>query len=47
MTTMLGILGFAALFALFAYMGPVLMRKMKCGGNSCGSCRGSACKYTE
>jgi hypothetical protein len=43
----LGILGFAALFAAFAFMGPVLMRKMRCRGNSCGSCRGSACTYTE
>jgi hypothetical protein len=35
------------LFAAFAYMGPVLLRKMRCGGGGCGSCAGSACKYTE
>jgi hypothetical protein len=47
MSTLVGILGFAALFALFAFMGPVLLRKMRCGGNSCGSCSGSTCKFTE
>ncbi len=47
MTTILGILGFAVLFAGFAYMGPVLMRKMRCGSDGCGSCAGSSCKYRE
>jgi hypothetical protein len=46
MSTLIGIFGFAVLFAAFAFMGPVLLRKMRCGGSGCGSC-GSACKYTE
>ncbi len=47
MSTLVGILGFGALFALFGLLAPVLRRK-SCGGDSCGSC-GSAteCKYTE
>jgi hypothetical protein len=45
MSTVLGILGFAVLFAAFAYMGPVLLRKMRCGGGGCGACAASACKY--
>jgi hypothetical protein len=47
MSTLVGILAFAALFGLFAYMGPVLLKKMRCGGKSCGSCRGSTCETTE
>jgi hypothetical protein len=46
MITLLGIMGFALLFAGFAFMGPVLLRKIRCGGGGCGSC-GSTCKYTE
>ncbi len=47
MTTVLGIMAFAVLFAAFAFMGPVLLRKMLCGGGGCGSCRAGSCKYTE
>jgi hypothetical protein len=47
MSTLLGIMGFAVLFAGFAFMGPVLLRKMRCGRGGCGSCSGSSCKYTE
>jgi hypothetical protein len=47
MTMLLGIMAFALLFAAFAFMGPALMRKMKCGGGGCGSCAGDSCKYTE
>jgi hypothetical protein len=51
MTMLLGIMGFALLFAAFSFMGPVLMRKMRCGRSAgsggCGSCAGDSCKYTE
>ncbi|MEJ2504190.1 MAG: hypothetical protein P8177_12910 [Gemmatimonadota bacterium] len=46
MSTVAAVLGFAALFAAFGLMAPVLRRK-RCSGGSCGSCSGSACKYTE
>jgi hypothetical protein len=47
MSTVLGILGFGALFALFGLLAPMLRGK-SCGGDSCGSCGvGTECKYTE
>ncbi|MFW6330137.1 MAG: hypothetical protein ACOC3J_00290 [Gemmatimonadota bacterium] len=46
MSTMVGVVGFAALFAVFGLLGPVLLRK-RCSGESCGSCSEAECKYTE
>ena len=44
MTTILGILGFAALFAAFGLLAPALGRKSCHGeeGGSCGSCGNAA-----
>ncbi len=47
MSTVVAVLAFAALFGAFGLMAPVLARKQKCGGDSCGSCSGASCKYTE
>jgi hypothetical protein len=47
MTTLVTVLGFAALFAAFGLLAPVLRRK-RCSGGSCGACgAGDGCKYTE
>ena len=46
MSTVLAVLGFAALFAAFGLLAPVLRRK-RCSGGSCGSCSGASCTYTE
>ena len=39
MTTILGVLAFAALFAVFAALAPVLARK-RCAGDGTGGCAG-------
>ncbi|NIP14283.1 MAG: hypothetical protein GWM88_05955 [Pseudomonadales bacterium] len=47
MTTVLGILGFAALFAAFGLLAPVLARK-RCNDGGCASCSSATeCKYSE
>lgn len=47
MTTVLGIAGLAALFAVFGLLAPVLARK-RCDGGGCASCpSGIECKYSE
>jgi hypothetical protein len=47
MSTVMAVVGFAALFGAFGLLGPVLARK-RCGGEaSCGACSGETCKYTE
>ena len=47
MTTVVGILGFAALFAAFGLLAPVIARK-RCSGGGCASCpSGTECKYSE
>lgn len=46
MTTVVAVLGFAALFAAYGLLAPVLRRK-RCGGEGCGSCDGSECKIKE
>ncbi|HUG39655.1 MAG TPA: hypothetical protein VMM12_04185 [Longimicrobiales bacterium] len=46
MTTIVAVLAFAALFAGFGILAPVLRRK-RCGGGGCGSCAGDECKIKE
>jgi hypothetical protein len=47
MNTILGVLGFAALFAVFGLMAPVLARK-RCDDGGCSSCStATECKYAE
>jgi hypothetical protein len=47
MTTVLGILGFAVLFAAFGLLAPALARR-RCDGGGCASCpSGTECRYSE
>ncbi|MFW6205595.1 MAG: hypothetical protein ACOC5I_00015 [Gemmatimonadota bacterium] len=47
MSTVLGILGFAALFGVFGLLAPVLARK-RCSDGGCASCASSTeCKFSE
>ncbi len=47
MSTVAAVLGFAALFAAFGLLAPVLRRK-RCDGGGCGACgAGTECKYSE
>lgn len=47
MSAVVAVIGFAALFALFGLMAPVLRRK-RCEGGGCGACDASdQCKFRE
>ena len=46
MSTVVGILGFAVLFAGFGLMAPVLRRK-RCGDGGCAGCSGDSCTFTK